>query len=234
MLEWSALWLTIKLAALTSVCLIFIATPIAWWLSTTRSRWATAVDALVAMPLVLPPTVLGFYFLLALSPQSSFGQWWLGLTGQQLTFSFSGLVVASIVYSLPFAVQPLQASFAGIDPRTLEAGEVLGASPIDRFISLVLPLSSRGYLTALILAFAHTVGEFGVVLMIGGNIPGETRVVSIAIYEAVETLNYDAAHTLSLILIGFSFVVLALTYGLNRHFARPLFVHNPKRESKRA
>ncbi len=217
--DWPSLWLTAKLAALTTVLLLFMATPIAWWLATTRSRWATALDALVAMPLVLPPTVMGFYLLLFLSPQGALGQWWLELTGEQLTFSFMGLVVASIFYSLPFAVQPLQASFRGVDNQLLEAGATLGASPMDRFIHLVLPLSRRGYLTAGILTFAHTVGEFGVVLMIGGNIPGETRVVSIAIYEAVETLNYGAAHRLSLVLIGFSFLVLALTYGVNRYFS---------------
>lgn len=217
--EWPALWLTVQLAATTTLLLLMLATPLAWWLATSPSRWTTPVDALVAMPLVLPPTVMGFYLLLLFSPNTPLGSWWLTVTGEQLVFSFQGLVLASVLYSLPFAVQPLQTAFAGVGSGLLEAGATLGASPVDRFVNLVLPLSRRGYLTAAVLAFAHTVGEFGVVLMIGGNIPGETRVVSIAVYEAVETLDYASAHRLSLTLVVFAFAVLALVYGLNRRLA---------------
>ena len=216
MIEWSSLLLTVRLAAVTTMLLMVLATPLAWWLAMTRKRLGAAVDALVALPLVLPPTVMGFYLLLLLSPEATFGRWWLTLTGEQLTFSFSGLVVASVLYSLPFAVQPLHAAFAAIGRAPLEAAATLGASPVDRFFSVVLPLARRGYITAAILTFAHTIGEFGVVLMIGGNIPGETRVVSIAIYEAVETLDYVSAHALSAILLLFSFAVLLVVYGFNR------------------
>lgn len=216
MVEWSALWLTLRLAAVTTLILLVLSTPLAWWLAHTRSRVSAVVEAMAALPLVLPPTVMGFYLLLLFSPDSTLGQGWMMLAGESLTFSFSGLVLASVLYSLPFAVQPLQATFAQIGSAPLEAAATLGASPLDRFVSVVLPLSRRGYLTAGILAFAHTLGEFGVVLMIGGNIPGETRVVSIAIYEAVETLDYDAAHTLSLLLMGFAFFVLMMVYGINR------------------
>lgn len=215
-MDWQALLLTGKLAALTTAILLVIATPLAWWLATTRWRGAGWAEALLAMPLVLPPTVMGFYFLLAFSPSGAAGAWWLALTGQPLTFSFTALVLASVVYSMPFAIQPLQAAFAGVGDNILEAGATLGASGMDRFFSLVLPLSTRGYLVAGVLSFAHTVGEFGVVLMIGGNIPGETRVVSIALYEAVETLQYGSAHTMAAVLVGFSFLVLLLVYGLNR------------------
>lgn len=222
MVEWSALWLTFKLASLTACLLLLLATPIAWWLSRSRSALAIVIEALVALPLVLPPTVIGFYLLVLLSPSSALGAWWFSLTNEQLTFSFAGLVIASVLYSLPFAVQPLYVAFSQVSDAVLETGATLGASKLDRFVSLVLPLSRRGYIIAFIMAFAHTVGEFGVVLMIGGNIPGETRLVSVVIYEAVETLNYDAAHALSLVLMGFSLVVLTLIYGLSRQALHPI------------
>jgi len=219
MIEWSALWLTVRLAGLTTLCLLLVVTPLAWWLAQARHRGWALLESALALPLVLPPTVMGFYLLLLFSPDSAFGSFWLSMTGEQLTFSFTGLVIASMLYSLPFALQPLQASFEAIGKPLLEAASTLGASPWDRFIHVVLPLSRRGYLTAAILTFAHTVGEFGVVLMIGGNIPGETRVVSVVIFEAVETLDYAAAHTLSLVLLLFSFLVLIGVYAFNRRSA---------------
>ncbi len=215
-IEWTSLWLTLRLAGMTTLLLLIIATPLAWWLANSHRRRFAMIEALVALPLVLPPTVMGFYLLLLFSPNSDFGAFWVSVTGSQLTFSFEGLVLASVLYSLPFAVQPLQAAFEGVGRPLLEAAATLGASPTDRFFNVVLPLSRRGYLTAAILTFAHTVGEFGVVLMIGGNIPGETRVVSIAIFEAVETLDYASAHALSLTLLVFSFAVLFVVYGFNR------------------
>lgn len=216
MIEWSALWLTAKLAGLTTLLLMLIATPLAWWLATSTRRGVAIVEAVVALPLVLPPTVLGFYLLMLFSPQSGPGAWWVAITGEQLTFSFSGLVVASLLYSLPFAVQPLQTAFSNVGKPLMEAGATLGASALDRFLTIALPLSRRGYLTAAVLTFAHTIGEFGVVLMIGGNIPGETRVVSIAIYEAVETLEYASANALAALMLAFSFAVLLIVYVLNR------------------
>lgn len=214
--DWGAVALTAKLAFVTTLLLLLIGTPLAWWLA--RSRWPgkPLMEAVVALPLVLPPTVLGFYLLTLLNPKSPVGALWLELTGDTLTFSFAGLVLASIVYSLPFMVQPLQAAFAAVGDDLLEAAATLGASPRDRFVGVVLPLCRRGYLAAATLTFAHTVGEFGVVLMIGGNIPGTTRVLSIAIFEHVETVNYSAANVLSLGLLLFSFAVLALVYSLNR------------------
>lgn len=216
MIDTGALGLSAQLALVSSVLLLLLATPLAWWLSQSQHRLAPLVEAAVALPLVLPPTVLGFYLLLLFSPQSLVGQTWVALTGNQLTFSFGGLVVASVIYSLPFAVQPLQVAFSGVDKGYLDAAASLGASRWDRFLSVVLPLSKRGYLSAGVLAFAHTLGEFGVVLMIGGNIPGETRVVSIAIYEAVETLDYPSAHGLSLILLAVSLLVLWALFGGRR------------------
>jgi molybdate transport system permease protein len=208
-------WLTARLAAITTVLLLVLATPLAWWLATTRSRLRPLVEAATAMPLVLPPTVLGFYLLVLLSPAAPLGSAWLRLTGTSLTFSFTGLVVASVIYSLPFAVQPLQRAFEGVGAPVLEAAAMMRAGPLDAFLCVAVPIAARGYLTAAVLAFAHTVGEFGVVLMVGGNIPGETRVISIAVYEQVETLRYDEAHVLSAALILFSFVVLLVVYTLN-------------------
>jgi molybdate transport system permease protein len=210
------LWLTAGLASATTVLLLLLGTPLAWWLATTRSRLRPAVEALTALPLVLPPTVLGFYFLILLGPASVLGGFWVRVTGEALTFSFSGLVIASVFYSLPFMVQPLQRAFEDIGSAPLEAAGSLRASFFDAFFSVVVPLARRGFLSASVLTFAHTVGEFGVVLMVGGNIPGETRVISIQIYEHVETLNYAAAHVLSAGLLLFSFAVLMFVYASNK------------------
>jgi len=212
------LWLTLRLAAITTVLLLLVGTPLAWWLAHTRSRWKSAIEAVTALPLVLPPTVLGFYLLVLMNPNATFGGWWLQVTGTTLTFSFSGLVLASMLYSLPFTVQPLQAAFEAVGRRPLEAAATLRASPLDSFFTVASPLALRGYLTATVLTFAHTIGEFGVVLMVGGNIPGQTKVISIAIYEHVETINYAAAHTLSAGLLVFSFLVLLFVYTVNRRF----------------
>ncbi len=212
------LWLTLHLALVTTAVLIVIGTPLAWWLAHTQSRAKSAVEAVTALPLVLPPTVLGFYLLVFLSPASPVGGFWLDLTGDTLTFSFTGLVIASVFYSLPFMVQPLQGAFEAIGRGPLEAGATLRASPLDTFFTIAAPMALRGYLTATVLTFAHTIGEFGVVLMVGGNIPGKTKVISIAIYEHVETINYADAHVLSAILLVFSFLVLLFVYTLNRRF----------------
>ena len=212
------LWLSVQLAATTMVILITIGTPLGWWLSRTSSRWKSIVQAIVALPIVLPPTVLGFYLLIVLGPNGAIGRWWVELTGDALTFSFSGLVIASCLYSLPFAVQPLQSAFESLDHRNLEAAWTLGASRIDAFFTVAVPQSVRGYLGAVVLSFAHTLGEFGVVLMVGGNIPGETRVISIAIYDQVESLNYADAHQLSAILLVFAFIALLAMFLVNRRW----------------
>ena len=217
-LEWSAIGLTFLLAGITTVVLLILVTPFAWWLANTRSPFRPVVEAVTALPLVLPPTVLGFYLLLLLSPNSPLGSFWLELTGETLTFSFIGLVIASVFYSLPFMAQPLQAAFEAIGKAPLEAAASLRASRLDAFFSVVVPQSARGFLTAIVLTFAHTIGEFGVVLMVGGNIPGETRVISIAIYEHVETLNYDQAHAMAALMLVFSFLVLVFVYSMNRRF----------------
>jgi molybdate transport system permease protein len=210
------LLLTLQLAAVTTIILMLISTPFAWWLAHTRSRWKPAIEAVTALPLVLPPTVLGFYLLILMSPNSAVGGAWVNLTGETLTFSFTGLVIASMIYSLPFAVQPLQAAFEQAGLRSVEAATTLGAGPLDRFFTVALPMAKRGMLTAAILTFAHTIGEFGVVLMVGGNIPGQTKVISIAIYEHVETIRYTEAHVLSALLLAFSFAVLLVVYVANR------------------
>ena len=210
--DMQAVWLTALLAGLTTLLLVPLATPLAWWLARTSSSLRPITEAVVALPLVLPPTVLGFYLLVLLNPESTVGAFWVSMTGGSLTFSFSGLVIASLLYSLPFMVQPLHSAFRGVPAATLEAAATLGASSRDQLMNIVLPLSKRGFLTGAILTFAHTVGEFGVVLMMGGNIPGETRVLSIAIYEHVETLNYAAAHELALGLLCFSLVSLWVVY----------------------
>jgi len=209
-------WLTAKLAAVTVVLLLLLGTPLAWWLSFSRSRLRPVVEAVTALPLILPPTVLGFYLLVLLGPATPIGAFWVTVTGSTLTFSFSGLVLASIVYSLPFTVQPLQTAFEAVGRGPMEAAATLRASPLDAFLTVASPLAKRGYLTAAVLSFAHTVGEFGVVLMVGGNIPGETRVISIAIFEQVETLHYAEAHILSAGLLIFSFAVLFALSLLNR------------------
>ena len=213
--DYAAIWLTLKLATVTTVCLLLVGTPLAWWLARTNWRWKGMVGAVVALPLVLPPAVLGFYLLVLMGPQGPVGQFtqWLGLG--TLTFSFTGLVIASMLYSLPFVVQPLENAFAAIGNRPLEVAATLRAGPLDTFFSVVLPLSRPGFLTAAILGFAHTVGEFGVVLMVGGNIPDRTRVISMQIYNHVEALEYVPAHWLSAGMLLFSFVVLSLLYTLN-------------------
>ena len=209
-------WLSIQLALVTTVILVVVGTPIAWWLSRTKTRWKPAIQAVVALPIVLPPTVLGFYLLILLGPEGAIGGWWVRLTGDALTFSFAGLVIASCIYSLPFAVQPMQTAFEALPDRYLERAWTLGASRLSAFFSIAVPMSFQGVVSGIVLAFAHTLGEFGVVLMVGGNIPGETRVVSIAIYDQVETLNYAAAHRMSLLLLAFAFVVLAGMFVFNR------------------
>ncbi len=212
------LWLSVELAAITMVLLLIVSTPLSWWLARTASRSKPIVQSVVALPIVLPPTVMGFYLLILLGPTGMLGQWWVRLTGESLTFSFSGLVVASLLYSLPFAVQPLVTAFESVDEHKLEAAWTLGASRSDAFFSIALPQSLRGYFAAAVLSFAHTLGEFGVVLMVGGNIPGETRVISIAIYDEVESLQYEAAHGLSITLLLLAFVLLLAMFLLNRHW----------------
>ncbi|WP_341889047.1 molybdate ABC transporter permease subunit [Variovorax sp. YR752] len=214
--DWSAVRLTTQLAAVTTVLLLIVGTPMAWWLARTHSRLKPFWAALVAMPLVLPPTVIGFYLLLLMGPQGPVGQFtqWLGLG--RLPFTFAGLVVASVIYSLPFVVQPLQQAFEAIPERTLEAAATLRASPWDRFFSVAVPLARPGFVTASVLGFAHTVGEFGVVLMIGGNIPDKTRVLSVAIYDHVEATEFADAHRLAAGMVAFALVVLVTLYVVNR------------------
>jgi molybdate transport system permease protein len=219
---WQAIWLTVELAALTTVLLLFIATPLAWWLAGTASRWRSPVSALVTLPLVLPPSVLGFYLLVALGPHGPLGQLTQALGWGVLSFTFTGLLIGSIVFSLPFAVQPLQHAFEALGPRPLEVAATLRASPLDAFFTVALPQARGGLLTAAILSFAHTVGEFGVVLMIGGNIPGVTRVVSTQIYGHVEAMEYAEAHWLAGGMLLFSFVVLLALAWLRRSDTRVL------------
>ncbi len=214
--EWAAIRLTAELAALTTLLLLIAGTPMAWWLARTRSRAKPLLAALVAMPLVLPPTVIGFYLLLLMGPQGPVGQLTQSLGLGRLPFTFAGLVVASVIYSLPFVVQPLQQAFEAIPERMLEAAATLRASPLDRFFSVALPLARPGFVTASVLGFAHTVGEFGVVLMIGGNIPGRTRVLSVAIYDHVEATEFDQAHRLAAGMVVFALLVLVTLYVVNR------------------
>jgi len=213
---WSAVRLTAELAALSTLLLLLMGTPLAWWLARSRSAWKPLFASLVAMPLVLPPSVLGFYLLLTMGPQGPVGQFtqWLGLG--RLPFTFAGLVVGSVLYSMPFVVQPLQQAFEAIPERLLEAAASLRASPWDRFLSVALPLARPGFITASVLGFAHTVGEFGVVLMIGGNIPGETRVLSVAVYDHVEAGEFAQAHQLAAGMVVFALVVLVTLYRVNR------------------
>ncbi|TQV73172.1 molybdate ABC transporter permease subunit [Aliikangiella marina] len=210
------IWLTVKIAFTTTVLLMVFGTPLAWWLARTSSWLRGPINAIVAMPLILPPSVLGFYLLVAMGPNGPIGELtqWLGIG--TLAFTFWGLVIASMLYSLPFVVQPIQNAIEAIGDKPLEVAATLGASKLDTFVSVVMPQAKRGFITASILGFAHTVGEFGVVLMVGGNIPGETKVVSVQIYDHVESLNYLQAHWLSGIMLIFSFVVLAIVYSTNR------------------
>jgi molybdate transport system permease protein len=214
--DWQAIFLTLRLATLVTVILLIIATPVAWWLTTTRSRLKPVIGAIVALPLVLPPTVIGFYLLIAMGPNGPVGELTQSLGLGTLPFTFTGLVIASVIYSFPFVVQPIQNSLEALGKRPLEVAATLRASRLDTFFSVVLPLAKPGFITATILGFAHTVGEFGVILMIGGNIPGETQVISVLIYEHVESLQYGQAHRLSAGMIIFSFIVLLLLYGFNQ------------------
>ncbi len=213
------IWLTLEIATITTVILLVLGTPLAWWISQMKSSGKIVLEALVALPLVLPPTVLGFYLLIAMNPTGPLTEFlrFFGFEGQ-LTFSKTGLIIGSVFYSLPFAVQPLMHAFEAIPHRLLDAAATLRANVLDRFFTIVIPLSQRGFLVAATLTFAHTVGEFGVVLMVGGNIPGETRMVSIDIFDHVEALEYDQAHILSAMMLVFSLFVLMLVYGLNRRF----------------
>ena len=218
--EMPALWLTFKLAAVTTILLLLVSTPLAYWLAHTRVKYRPVVEAIVALPIVLPPTVLGFYFLILFNPDGLVGSAWQTLTNTSLLFSFSALVIVSVFYSLPFVVQPLQNTFSSIGREPLEKAYTLGKTPTTAFFSVLIPLSKRGYLTASVLGFAHTLGEFGIVLMVGGSIPNETRVVSIAIYEMVENMQYDSAHGLSLVLLFISFFFLLVVYSINQRSDR--------------
>jgi molybdate transport system permease protein len=215
-MDWQAFGLTVRLALLVAAILIIIGLPIAYWITYSRWRWKFLVEAVVALPIVLPPTVLGFYLLIALGPRSPLGRWWQALTGHTLAFTFEGLVIGSIIYSLPFAVQPFAAAFGAVDRRLLAASAILGASRLRTFVHIALPLSASGLVTGAALSFAHTIGEFGVVLMVGGNIPGVTRTVSIDIYDKVQAFNYSAASATALLLLIISFTVLSVVYALNR------------------
>ncbi len=215
-IDWQTFRLTLQLAFSVSAVLLVVGLPIAYWVAFSRWRWKFFVEALVALPIVLPPTVLGFYVLVALGPRSPLGRWWISLTGHSLAFTFTGLLIGSILYSLPFAVQPFAASFAGVDPKLIAASATLGASPLRTFARVIAPLSLHGIVTGVALSFAHTMGEFGVVLMVGGNIPGVTRTVSIDIYDRVQASDYAGANQTALLLVVLCFVLLAVVYGLNR------------------
>jgi molybdate transport system permease protein len=214
--DWQAILLTLRLATLVTLILLVIATPVAWWLTMTKSKLKPVISAIVALPLVLPPTVIGFYLLIAMGPNGPVGEFTQSIGLGTLPFTFTGLVIASVIYSFPFVVQPIQNSLEALGKRPLEVAATLGASRFDTFFTVVLPLAKPGFITATILGFAHTVGEFGVILMIGGNIPGETQVISVLIYEHVESLEYAQAHSLSAGMIIFSFIVLLLLYGFNQ------------------
>ena len=218
-IDWQAFGLTIELALVVSAILLVMGLPLAYWIAFSRWRWRFLVEAIVALPLVLPPTVLGFYVLVALGSMSPLGCWWQSMTGHTLAFTFPGLVIGSILYSLPFAVQPFAASFSSVDRKLLAASATLGASRLRTFFRVIVPLSLPGLITGVTLAFAHTMGEFGVVLMVGGNIPGVTRTASISVYDQVQAANYGSANAMALLLLIFCFVVLTVVYALNR---RPL------------
>jgi molybdate transport system permease protein len=215
-MDWQAFWLTIRLAVLVATVLVVLGLPLAYWIAYSRRRWRFLVEAVVALPIVLPPTVLGFYVLVALGSHSPLGRWWQAMTGHTVAFTFEGLVIGSIIYSLPFAVQPFAASFILVDPRLIEASATLGASRLRTLFRVILPLSVPGLVTGVALSFAHTIGEFGVVLMVGGNIPGVTKTVSIDIYDRVQALDYAGANQTALVLLAISFAVLSLVYGVNR------------------
>jgi molybdate transport system permease protein len=216
-LNWTAILLTLKLAALTAVILLVAGMPIAYWLTYSRRRWKFLAESVVALPLVLPPTVLGFYVLVAIGPKSPIGHWYQAIVGHPLVFTFEGLLLASVLYSLPFAVQPFTAAFGAVDPKLIEASWTLGVSKLATFFRVTIPLSLAGVVTGVVLSFAHTMGEFGVVLMVGGNIEGVTRTVSIDIYDEVQALNYAAAGQTALFLLVVSFLILSVVYALNRN-----------------
>ena len=215
-MSWQALALSVKLAAIVSAVLFVVGMPIAYWIASSRWRWKFLVEAVVALPLVLPPTVLGFYLLVAMGPRSPLGRLWLRVFGHSLSFTFEGLVVASLIYSLPFTVQPFAAAFRSVDRQLVNASATLGVSRLRTFVRVIVPLSSAGIITGLVLSFAHTLGEFGVVLMVGGNIPGVTRTVSIDIYDQVQSLNYAAVNQTALVLLAVSFLTLSVVYAVNR------------------
>jgi molybdate transport system permease protein len=215
-LDWQTFRLTLELALTVSIILLALGLPIAYWIAFSHWRWKFLIEAFVALPIVLPPTVLGFYVLVALGPRSPLGRWWISLTGHTLAFTFTGLVIGSILYSLPFAVQPFAASFSAVDRKLIAASATLGASPLRTFLRIIVPISTPGLITGIALAFAHTMGEFGVVLMVGGNIPGLTRTVSIDIYDRVQSSDYAGANQTALVLLLLCFALLALVYGLNR------------------
>jgi molybdate transport system permease protein len=215
-MDWQAFWLTIRLALLVATILLLLGIPVAYWITFSKWRWKFIAEAVVALPVVMPPTVLGFYVLFALGPRTPLGRAWIAMTGHTLAFTFTGLVIGSIVYSFPFAVQPFAASFGAVDPTFLQASATLGASKVRTFFRVILPLSVSGLVTGTALSFAHTMGEFGVVLMVGGNIPGVTRTMSIAIYDEVQSANYAAANQFALLLLAIAFCILSLVYGLNR------------------
>ena len=215
-MNWEAFWLTVRLATIVSFVLLAIGIPIAYWLTYSRWRWKFLVEAAVALPIILPPTVLGFYVLVALGSRSPLGRWWESLTGHTLAFTFEGLVIGSLLYSLPFAVQPFAASFGSVDLKLLHASASLGHSPAQTFRRVVIPLSKAGLVTGFTLSFAHTLGEFGVVLMVGGNIPGVTRTISIDIYDRVQEAQYAGANSTAIVLLMISFLLLSVVYGLNR------------------
>jgi molybdate transport system permease protein len=217
-MDWQAFWLTIRLALTVTTLLVVLGFPLAYWIAFSRWRWKFVVEAIVALPIVLPPTVLGFYVLIALGQRGPVGRWWQAVTGHTLAFTFTGLVIGSVLYSLPFAVQPFASALASVDPRLLAASEVLGVSRFGTFWRVMVPLSVSGLVTGIALTFAHTMGEFGVVLMVGGNIPGVTRTLSINIYDQVQNLNYAAANTTALVLVVIAFVLLSLVYSTNRRF----------------
>lgn len=215
-MNWEALTTTLKLATVTSLILVAIGLPLGYWVAFSKWRWKFLVEAVVSLPLVLPPTVLGFYVLLAMGPQSPLGRFYESLAGHGLPFTFEGLVAGSVIYGLPFAVQPIAAAFRSVDRKYIEASWMLGVSNVETFFRVIIPQSWAGVLTGLVLSFAHTIGEFGVVLMIGGNIPGVTRTLSIDIYDQVQALNYSSAAATSAMLLIISFVILSIVYGLNR------------------
>jgi molybdate transport system permease protein len=217
-MDWQAFWLTVRLALAVTVILVVLGFPLACWIAFSRWRWKFLVEAVVALPIVLPPTVLGFYVLVVLGQRSPIGRWWQSMTGHALAFTFEGLVIGSVLYSLPFAVQPIASSLSGIDRRLIDASAVLGASKVKTFFRVLVPLSISGLVTGIALTFAHTMGEFGVVLMVGGNIPGVTRTLSINIFDQVQDLDYSAANTTARVLVAIAFVLLSLVYSLNRRF----------------